>query len=65
MRLQGKVAVITGAAAGIGKACALRFAQEGAKVVLADVNETRGEEAAEQILADGGEAIFVACDVGD
>ncbi len=65
MRLQGKVAVITGAAAGIGKACALRFAQEGAKVVLADVNETRGEEAAEQIQADGGEAIFVACDVGD
>ncbi|MEJ2026236.1 MAG: glucose 1-dehydrogenase [Limibacillus sp.] len=65
MRLQGKVAVITGAAAGIGKACAKRFAEEGAKVVLADVQETRGEEAAEEIQAAGGEALFVSCDVGD
>lgn len=65
MRLKDQVAVITGAAAGIGKACAKRFAAEGAKVVLADVSQQRGEEAAEEIQTAGGEAIFVACDVGD
>jgi len=65
MRLKDKVAVITGGAAGIGLACAKRFAAEGAKVVIADVAEERGEQAAEEIQADGGEAIFVRCDVGD
>lgn len=65
MRLENKVVVITGAAAGIGLACAQRFAAEGAKVVLADVQETRGEEAAEAIQESGGEALFVGCDVGD
>src|SRR5690625_4169961 len=65
MRLKDKVAVITGAAAGIGLACAEAFAREGAKVVLSDVNVERGEAAAEKIQADGGEAIFIACDVGD
>jgi len=65
MRLQDKVAVITGAAAGIGLACAQRFAAEGAKVVLADIAEEAGERAAEAIQADGGDALFVRCDVGD
>jgi NAD(P)-dependent dehydrogenase (short-subunit alcohol dehydrogenase family) len=65
MRLKDQVAVITGGAAGIGKACGKRFAAEGAKVVLADVNETRGEETAEEIQAAGGEALFVSCDVGE
>ena len=65
MRLEDKVAVITGASAGIGRACAERFAAEGAKVVLGDVDITRGEEAAEAIQASGGDALFVACDVGD
>ena len=65
MRLSGQVAVITGAAAGIGLACARRFAAEGAKVVLADVDVARGEEAAEEIQATGADALFVACDVGD
>lgn len=65
MRLKDQVAVITGGAAGIGKACGKLFAAEGAKVVLADVNETRGEEAAEEIQAAGGEALFVSCDVGE
>jgi NAD(P)-dependent dehydrogenase (short-subunit alcohol dehydrogenase family) len=65
MRLQDQVAVITGAASGIGRACAERFAAEGAKVVLADIDVTKGEEAAEAIQETGGDAIFVACDAGD
>lgn len=65
MRLKDKVAVVTGAAAGIGLACAEAFVREGAKVVLSDVNTERGEAAAEKLQAEGGEAIFVACDVGD
>lgn len=65
MRLQGKVAVITGAARGIGLALARRFANEGARVVLSDVLEEEGERAAEDIQGEGGEAIFVPCDVGD
>ena len=64
MRLKDKVAVVTGAAAGIGLACAKRFAAEGAKVVLSDVQVERGEEAAEEIQAGGADAVFVACDVG-
>lgn len=65
MRLENQVAIITGASQGIGKACAKTFAREGAKVVLADVDEAAGEAAAEEIQADGGDALFVACDVGD
>ncbi len=65
MRLQDKVTVITGAAAGIGRACAERFAAEGAKVVLADIDVTKGQEAAEAIQESGGDAIFVTCDAGD
>src|SRR3954471_20609481 len=63
MRLHEKVAVITGAAEGIGRSCALQFAREGAAVVLADRNATAGEEAAQAILAAGGKAIFVPVDV--
>ena len=58
MRLEGKVALVTGAAQGIGFACARAFAAEGARVVLADVNEERGREA-----ATGLGAAFVRCDV--
>ncbi len=65
MRLENKVAVITGAAGGIGLACARRFAAEGAKVVLSDVEATKGEAAAEAIQATGADALFAACDVGD
>ncbi|MDF2095272.1 SDR family NAD(P)-dependent oxidoreductase [Aquibaculum arenosum] len=65
MRLKDKVAVVTGAAAGIGFACAEAFAREGAKVVLSDINSERGEAAAQQVRDQGGEARFVACDVGD
>ena len=65
MRLQNKVAVVTGAAAGIGLACAKCLAEEGAKVVLADVEAAKGEAAAEEIQATGADALFVPCDVGD
>lgn len=65
MQLEGKSAIITGAAQGIGLACAVRFANEGARLVLADVAEEAGEEAATKIRDGGGEARFVACDVGD
>jgi NAD(P)-dependent dehydrogenase (short-subunit alcohol dehydrogenase family) len=65
MRLKDKVAVITGAAAGIGRACALRFAREGARVVVADVNAEAGEATAAEIGKAGGETVFAACDVGE
>lgn len=65
MQLEGKSAIVTGAAQGIGLACAERFATEGARIVLADIAEEAGEKAAAKIRENGGEAIFVACDVGD
>lgn len=60
--LEGKVAIITGAAKGIGKSTALLFAKEGAKVVVSDIDEENGEKVAEQIKGEGGEAIFVKAD---
>jgi NAD(P)-dependent dehydrogenase (short-subunit alcohol dehydrogenase family) len=62
-RLAGKVAVITGAARGIGAATARLFAQEGASVVLADMLEEQGKEVAAEIKKAGGKAEFVRCDV--
>ncbi len=61
-RVEGKVAIVTGAASGMGKADALLLASEGAKVVLTDLNETDGQAVAEQI---GADAIFVRHDVTD
>lgn len=63
MKLEGKVAIVTGGASGIGQATAALFAQEGAKVVLADVREREGEKIAEEIQEKGGEALFVRTDV--
>src|SRR3954454_8083359 len=63
MQLEGKVAIVTGAASGQGKESALLFAREGAKVVCADWNEQGAEEVAEQIRGAGGEAIGVHVDV--
>ena len=65
MRLKDKVAIVTGAAGGIGLACAQRFAAEGAKVVLSDLSVEQGELAAEAIQETGADALFIACDVGD
>ncbi|MGH7965056.1 MAG: SDR family NAD(P)-dependent oxidoreductase, partial [Candidatus Binatia bacterium] len=62
--LKGKVALITGSSSGIGRASALIFAREGAKVVVADVSVEGGEETVRQIKAAGGEALFVKADMG-
>ncbi len=63
MTFSGQVALVTGAAAGIGRATALAFAQQGLKVVLADIDEAGIRDGAETIRAAGGEAIAVRCDV--
>ena len=63
MRLKDKVAVITGAASGIGHASALLFAREGARVVVADIQEREGQGTVDQIQASGGQGAFVRCDV--
>jgi NAD(P)-dependent dehydrogenase (short-subunit alcohol dehydrogenase family) len=62
-RVKGKVAIVTGAARGLGKAQALLLAREGAKVVITDIDETQGKKAAEEIGQEGGEAIFIKHDV--
>ncbi|MDZ4380253.1 MAG: SDR family oxidoreductase [Parvibaculum sp.] len=64
-QLSGKVAIVTGAASGIGRATAHAFADEGAKVVLADIEEEAGEAVAAEIADRGGEALFRYCDVGE
>ena len=61
--LENRVALVTGAARGIGRASALTFAREGAIVVVADMNATGGEETVELVRASGGTASFVACDI--
>ena len=63
MRLAKKVAIITGAGSGMGKATAIMFAREGAKIVVADINDTGGKETVAAIKSGGGEAIFVHTDV--
>ena len=61
--LKDKVALITGGSSGIGRAVALAWAREGAKVVVSDVDRGGGGETVEQVRAAGGEAIFIAADV--
>jgi 3(or 17)beta-hydroxysteroid dehydrogenase len=62
-RVKGKVAIITGGGGGLGKAQALLLAQEGAKVVVTDLDEAHGKGVAEEIKGHGGEAIFIRHDV--
>ncbi|WNR42668.1 SDR family NAD(P)-dependent oxidoreductase [Paenibacillus roseipurpureus] len=63
MRLQNKVTLITGAASGIGKSSALLFAQEGAFVIVNDLDAVKGEETVAEIQASGGKALFLQADV--
>ncbi|MBH1959881.1 MAG: glucose 1-dehydrogenase [Flavobacteriia bacterium] len=61
-KLENKVAIITGAGSGIGKATALLFAKEGAKVVVSDINEEHGNNVVEEIKSSGAQAVFVKAD---
>jgi len=63
MRLQGKIALVTGAASGIGKEIAVVYAREGAKVIIADLNQEGADATAAELKAAGGEAMGVAMDV--
>lgn len=60
--IKDKVAIITGASSGIGKATALLFAKEGAKVVVSDIDEKKGKEVVKEIIDKGGESIFIKAD---
>jgi NAD(P)-dependent dehydrogenase (short-subunit alcohol dehydrogenase family) len=62
-RVAGKVALVTGGASGIGRATALTFAREGAKLIIADMNEEGGQQTVHMIAENGGEATFVQGDV--
>lgn len=62
--LKDKVALVTGGASGIGRAVALAWAREGARVVVSDVDQAGGEQTAGQVRAAGGQALFAAADVG-
>ncbi len=64
-RVQGKVALVTGGSAGLGRASAIMLAREGAKVVVTDIDDPGGEAVASEIVAAGGEAIFMHHDVSD
>ncbi len=61
-RLAGKVALVTGGASGIGRACALRFAEEGAIIAVADLNPERAQRVVEEITGAGGSAVAVEVD---
>jgi NAD(P)-dependent dehydrogenase (short-subunit alcohol dehydrogenase family) len=65
MRLNKKIAIVTGGGGGIGRASAVRFAKEGARVAVADIDPTIGEETVNLIKKEGGEAIFVQTDVAE
>src|SRR5258708_23702226 len=65
LSFENKVALVTGAASGMGLAAAQAFAAEGAAVALADINEAAARAAAEQLVAAGHKAIAVRCDVAD
>ena len=63
MRLENKVAIVTGGASGIGRAIAIGYAKEGAKIVIADIDVTKATTVAEEIQAVGGNAQAIECDV--
>lgn len=63
--MQGKVALVTGGGSGIGKACAILYAQHGARVVVSDIADKHGQQVVDEITATGGQARYVRADVGD
>ncbi|MFT4856696.1 MAG: NAD(P)-dependent dehydrogenase (short-subunit alcohol dehydrogenase family), partial [Planctomycetota bacterium] len=63
MRLQGKIAIITGATSGMGKAMAERFVSEGASVILSGRDELRGKDLKKNLIQQGGKAVFIAGDI--
>lgn len=63
MRLKNKIAIVTGGSSGIGRASSILFAKEGAKVVVADINDKTGEDVVKTINMNSGEATYVHCDV--
>src|SRR3984957_18790845 len=63
--LDGKSAIVTGAGSGVGRVSAVRFAQEGARVVVADINLDNAKEAVREIESAGGSAVAVGVDVSD
>src|SRR5512138_508369 len=65
MRLEGKVAIVTGGGSGIGQATAMLFAEEGAKVVVAEYDAATGEETVALVRNNGGEALFARVDVAE
>ena len=65
MRLEGKVAIVTGTGSGIGRASTILFAEEGARVVGCDIDAERGEETVDEVRKGGGDAVFVRADVSD
>lgn len=64
-RFKNKVVVVTGGANGIGKEVSLSFAQEGANVIIVDINNETAEETVKEINDDGGKAVYILCDVSD
>ncbi len=63
LSLEGKVAIVTGAASGIGRGIALRLAEMGARIAALDIDEANGAKASDEMIRQGGEAIFIPCDV--
>jgi 3-oxoacyl-[acyl-carrier protein] reductase len=64
-KLNGRSAIVTGGAYGIGRACAIRLAREGARITIGDVRDDGAAETVELVRAGGGEAVAVHCDIGD
>ena len=63
--LKGACAIVTGGASGIGRACAIRLAREGTRIVIGDVRDEEAQETVTLVQESGGEAVAIHCDIGD